>query len=166
MSNSPTIFASLRDFTKGGVETIHGTASHYAFSNVFEVASRSKPFERVAVARNLKFVLEAARAEGPSPWFAAAHDESVLVMDGTVLIQFIRPSVPVVDPNSEGAIALSSEPSGARMGWIRASRGHMALLPAGCAYQFTSEGSPGALLFQSIKGPLTVERWKDICQVA
>lgn len=166
MSNSPTVFASLADYTKGGVETINDNPKHYAFSNVFEVAAHSRPYERVAVARNLNYVLEAARAEGDSPWFAAAHDESVLVMDGSVLIQFIRPNVPLVKPDSEGAVAVQGTPTGTRMGWIRATRGHMALLPAGSAYQFQASGQPGALLIQSVAGPLTVERWNDICQTA
>lgn len=166
MNNSPTVFASLADFSKGGVETIDDNPKHYAFSNVFDVAARSGPYERVAVARNLNYVLEAARAEGVSPWFAAAHDEAVLVMDGRVLIEFIRPGLPVVAPESTGARALAETPKGTRMGWVRAARGHMTLLPAGCAYRFTAEGRPGALLFQTIAGPLTIERWADICQVA
>jgi hypothetical protein len=166
MNNSPTVFASLADYSKGGVETIDGNPKHYAFSNVFEVASRSAPYERVAVARNLNYVLEAVRAEGVSPWFAAAHDEAVLVMDGQVLVEFIRPGLPVVAPESVGARALEQAPQGTRMGWVRAGRGHMTLLPAGSAYRFTAEGRPGALLIQTIAGPLTIERWQDICQVA
>lgn len=166
MHNSPTVFASLADYTRGGVETINGNPRHYAFSNVFDVAAHSKPYDRVAVGRNLKYVLEAVRAEGDSPWFAAAHDESVLVMDGSVLIQFIRPSLPLVTPDDEGAIAVQGMPTGTRMGWIRAGRGHMALLPAGSAYQFKALDRPGALLIQTIAGPLTIERWNDICQTA
>jgi hypothetical protein len=166
MQSSPTVFAGIGSYAKGGVHALDDTAKHYAFSNVFDVAAHSAPYERVAVGRNLKYVLEAVRAEGTSPWFAAAHDESVLVMDGEVLIQFIRPSLPVVVPDSEGAIRLEQEPSGTRLGWIRAGRGHMALLPVGTAYQFSSTGSPGALLIQTIAGPQTIERWADICQVA
>jgi hypothetical protein len=166
MQNNPTVFAGIDGYSKGGVHAINDAAKHYAFSNVFDVAAHSAPYERVAVGKNLKYVLEAVRAEGTSPWFAAAHDEAVLVMDGEVLIQFIRPTLPVVEPGSEGAIRLADQPQGTRLGWIRARRGHMALLPVGTAYQFRSIDRPGAMLIQSIAGPETVERWADICQVA
>ena len=49
------------------------------------------------------------------------------------------------------------------MGRIRAGRGHLTLLPAGAAYRFSAE-APGVVLFQSIDGPLTIERWAEICQ--
>jgi hypothetical protein len=49
------------------------------------------------------------------------------------------------------------------MGWIKARRGHMALLPKNAAYQFRSS-APGVLLIQGIKGDATIERWGDICQ--
>ncbi len=165
MQNSQTVFGSLGQYVKGGVQAIDANPKDYAFSNVFDVASRSKPYEKVAVGKNLKYVLEAVRADGTSPWFAAAHDESVLVMDGEVLIQYVRPSVPVVPPESEGTVKLADQPAGTRMGWVRARRGHMALLPAGSAYQFQST-RPGVLLLQTIAGRETVERWADICQTA
>lgn len=161
-----TVFASVDHYTKGGVEVIDDNAKDYAFSNVFDVAAHARPYERIAVGKNLKYVLEAVRAEGESPWFAAAHDEAVLVMDGDVLIQYVRPGIPVVAPGSEGAVRLAARPNGTSMGWVRARRGHMALLPAGCAYQFTAHGRPGALLMQTIAGPETLERWADICQTA
>jgi hypothetical protein len=163
---SHTVFASLDHYTKGGVEVIDDNPKDYAFSNVFDVAARSKPYEKVAVGKNLKYVLEAVRAEGESPWFAAAHDEAVLVMDGDIRIQYIQPSMPVVPPGSEGTIRLAEQPAGKRMGWIRAKRGHMALLPAGSAYKFEAFGRPGALLMQTIAGPETIERWANICQTA
>jgi hypothetical protein len=49
------------------------------------------------------------------------------------------------------------------MGWVKARRGHMALLPKGAAYQFRS-AKPGVLLQQTILGDFTVERWDEICQ--
>ena len=68
-----TRFGSLDHFEKGGVEAINDDPRNYAFSNVFEVASKSEPYEKVAVAKNLKYVLEAVRAEGTSPWYTAAR---------------------------------------------------------------------------------------------
>ena len=58
---------------------------------------------------------------------------------------------------------LDKEPSGKKMGWVKARRGHMTLLPKGAAYQFRS-AKPGVLLQQTIKGDFTIERWADICQ--
>jgi hypothetical protein len=164
MHTSHTEFGSIEHYRKGGVEVIDDRAKDYAFSNVFEVAAKSQPYERVAVAQNLKYVLEAARAEGTSPWFTNAHDEAALVMDGEVLVHYIKPDVPLVPPDTEGGVRLRQEPAGRRMGWVRARRGHMVLLPAGAAYQFEAGSRPGALLLQTIKGRETVERWADICQ--
>jgi hypothetical protein len=64
MASYQTRFGSLEHYEKGGVEAINDDPRHYAFSNVYEVASKSGPYEKVAVARNLKYVLEAIRAEG------------------------------------------------------------------------------------------------------
>lgn len=166
MHTTHTVFGSLDHYSKGGVQAIDDDPKDYAFSNVFEVASHAKPYEKVAVGKNLKYVLEAVRADGVSPWFAAAHDEAALVMDGDVLVQFIRPTVPAVPPAKEGTVKLDHEPSGERMGWVRARRGHMVLLPAGAAYQFQANAQPGVLLIQTIQGDETIERWADICQTA
>ena len=159
-----TVFGSLNDYAKGGVEVIDDDPKHYVFSNVFEVARTAKPYEKVAVAQNLKYVLEAVRAEGDSSWYAAAHDEAALVMDGNVEVHFIMPNAPVVPADKEGTVRLSGEPQGQSMGWVRARRGHMVLLPKGAAYQFRSPDGPSVLLTQTIKGDCTVERWADICQ--
>jgi hypothetical protein len=163
MSNQPTVFGSLKHYQKGGVEIIDADPKHYVHSNVFEVASKSKPYEKVCVAQNLQYVLEAVRAEGSSPWFETAHDECALVMDGEVEVHYIKPEHPAVAAGHEGAIKLSAQPHGKNMGWVKVRRGHMALLPKGSAYQFRS-ATPGVLLLQTIKGSLTLERWADICQ--
>jgi hypothetical protein len=161
-----TVFGSLKQWEKGGVQTISANPKHYVFSNVFEVASKSKPYERVAVAQNIKYVIEAVRAEGNSPWFAADHDESAIAMDGEIEVHLIKPDQPAVAAGTEGAVKLTGEPKGKKMGWVKLRRGHMALLPKGSAYQFRNSGEPGVLLVQTIKGPSTVEKWAEICQVA
>jgi hypothetical protein len=99
------------------------------FSNVFDVASKSKPYEKVAVGKNLRYVLEALRAEGDSPWFAAAHDEAALCMDGEIEVHFVKPERAQVPPDKEGSVKLSGQPEGKNMGWVKIRRGHMALLP-------------------------------------
>ncbi len=90
-----TNFGSLANYEKGGVQVVDDDPKHYMFSNVFEVASKSKPYEKVAVGMNLDYVIEALRAEGDSPWFAAPHDESALIMDGEVEVHLIKPDVPL-----------------------------------------------------------------------
>jgi len=166
MSSQQTFFGSLENYRKGGVETIDDNPKNYAFSNVFEVASTSKPYEKVAVGKNLKYVIEALRAEGTSPWFAAAHDEAALVMDGELEVHYVKPDQPVVAAGKEGTVKLSGEPTGKKMGWVKVRRGHMALLPAGAAYQFRNPGKPGVLLVQTILGENTIEKWTEICQTS
>lgn len=166
MSTQQTFFGSLENYRKGGVETIDDNPKNYAFSNVFEVASTSKPYEKVAVGKNLKYVIEALRAEGNSPWFAAAHDEAALVMDGELEVHYVKPEQPLVAAGKEGTVKLSAEPTGKKMGWVKVRRGHMALLPAGAAYQFRNPGKPGVVLVQTILGENTIEKWAEICQTS
>jgi hypothetical protein len=63
-SNFQTVFGSLRDYTKGELQIIDDDPKNYAFSNVFDVASKSKPYEKVVVAINLGYVLEAGARRG------------------------------------------------------------------------------------------------------
>ena len=158
-----TVFGSLNKFEKGGIHIIRDNPRNYAFSNVFEVASRSRPWEKVAVGRNMEYVLEAVRAEGTSPWYAAAHDEFALVMDGVVEVELVALDAPVVAADKEGSVRLAGEPGGRPMGRIVARRGHMALLPANAAYRMHAD-RPAAVLLQTIAGDDTVERWAEICQ--
>jgi hypothetical protein len=163
MGSYHTVFGSLDHYEKGGVQVIDDDPKHYVFSNCFEVASKSKPYEKVAVGQNLKYVIEAIRAEGVSPWYSNAHDEAVLVMDGEVEVHLVQPDKPLVAEGKEGSVRLAEEPAGKKMGWVKARRGHMTLLPKGAAYQFRS-AKPGVLLQQTIKGDFTIERWAEICQ--
>jgi hypothetical protein len=163
MASYQTRFGSLEHYEKGGVEAINDDPRRYAFSNVYEVASKSGPYEKVAVARNLKYVLEAIRAEGTSPWYTASHDEAAIVMDGEVEIRLVKLDTPAVAEAHEGTTMLEGTPQGRRTGHIVARRGHMALLPKGAAYQFHA-AKAGVILLQTVQGDLTVECWKDICQ--
>jgi hypothetical protein len=158
-----TRFGSLQHYEKGGVQVINDDARHYVFSNIFEVASKAEPYEKIAVGKNVKYVLEAIRAEGTSPWYTAAHDEAAIVMDGEVEIRLVKLDTPAVAEGHEGTTALEGNPKGKRMGYIVARRGHMALLPKGAAYQFHAV-KPGVIILQTIQGDLTVERWNEICQ--
>jgi hypothetical protein len=166
MSQPTTRFGSLDHWEKGGVEIIDDDPKHYVFSNVFEVASRAKPYEKVAVGKNIEYVIEAIRAEGVSAWRAPAQDEFALVMDGEVEIHLSKLADPGVVPSgTSGSVELAAPPTGKRMGRVRARRGHMTLLPVGAAYQFRAR-RPSVILLQTLAGPDTVERWEEICQTS
>jgi hypothetical protein len=163
-----TQFASLQNYKKGGVQVIDDDARHYVFSNLFEVAARAAPYERIAIGKNFEYVIEVIRAEGSSPWFSCAHDEFALSMDGRIEIHLINLTDPgrFIAPDSQGAHRLATElPDGRKMGRIILSRGHMALLPAGSAYRFQAD-APAAVVFQTLQGPLTVEKWSEVCQTS
>lgn len=163
MSDYTTVFGSLDNYRKGGVAIIDDDPRNYVFSNLFEVAQRSQPYERVAVGKNFQYVIEAVRAEGTSPWFAAAHDEFALCMDGSVEVHLVKLADPgLVPAGHQGAIRLDDNPEGRKMGRIVLGRGHMALLPKGAAYRFHAD-RPGVLMIQTIEGPLTIQRWAEIC---
>ena len=165
MSRFTTQFGSLDAFEKGRVEVIDDDPRHYAFSNMFDVASRARPYEQVAVGKNRQYVLEVLRAEGTSAWRTCSHDQSALVMEGQVTVELVQAGAeqqPAAD--QEGSVPLpAGEPTGARMGSVVARHGHMVLLPANAAYRFSAE-QPGVLLIQTIEGRDTRYRWAEICQ--
>lgn len=161
-----TRFGSLSNYEKGRVEPIDDDVKHYAFSNCFEIASKSKPYEKVVFGQNQIYVLECLRAEGESPWYTCAHDEFALVMDGEVEVHLVQLEAPqqVSDADKNGAVLVEGTPRGKKMGWMKLKRGHQALLPKNTAYQFRS-AKPGVVILQTCKGDLSIERWSDICQV-
>jgi len=167
-----TRFGSLADHHKGRVEVIDDDPKNYVFSNVFDVASRAAPWERVCVAKNFEYVIEAVRADGESPYWTARHDEFVLCMDGeteVVLHQLDEPARAAVGRDGAHRLDALSSGKGAghavgkKMGRIVLGRGHMALLPKHSAYRFRA-AAPAALMVQTIEGPETIFRWRDICQ--
>jgi hypothetical protein len=160
-----TVFGSLEAYQKGNIVVIDDDPKNYVFSNIYETAARSAPYERVCSAKNFEYVIEVSRAEGQSGWYACAHDEFVVCMDGEVEVHLVKLDAPhaAIDMTIEGAQWLDDLPQGQRMmGRIVLRRGHMALLPAGAAYRFES-AKPGVIMFQTIQGPATVEKWADIC---
>ena len=166
MAQHATRFGSLEQFEKGGVEVINDDARNYVFSNIFEVASRAMPYEKVAVGKNIEYVIEAIRADGTSGWRAAGHDEFALVMDGEVEVRLRQLSEgQQAAEDVEGSIAVEGEPEGAPMGRVKARRGHMTLLPAGAAYQFHAD-RPSVILMQTIGGRDTVYKWAEIIQTS
>jgi hypothetical protein len=161
-----TVFGSLSSFVKGDIEIINDDVKSYAFSNVFDVAARSAPYEKVVVAKNRQYVIETLRAEGTSDWFSAAHDEFAIVMDGRVEIELVKLDFPgtVVPPGVEGSVKLAGSPVGRNMGFMRLGRGHQALLPPRAAYRFRSTSGIGVIVLQTILGPHSVQKWSGICR--
>jgi hypothetical protein len=164
MSAFRTVFASLDDYVKGNLEIVSDDPKNYAFSNVFDVAAHSKPYEKVVVALNLGYVIETLRAEGTSDWYAAAHDEFAVVMDGEVEVELVKLDAPerIVPQDKQGSVRVPGTPVGKKMGYIKCKRGHQALLPKGAAYRFRAS-KPGVLLLQTILGDLSVQKWAQIC---
>lgn len=162
-----TKFGSLDRYEKGGVQPISDDVRNYAFSNCFEIAGKSRPYEKVVFGQNQIYVLETLRAEGESPWYTCAHDEFALVMDGEVEVHLVKlgPSQTVPDAEKNGAILVEGSPQGPKMGWMKLQRGHQALLPKNTAYRFRA-AQPGVVVLQTCKGDLSIERWAEICQTA
>lgn len=166
MSQYNTQFASIDEYDSGSITVISDdNKKNYVFSNMFEVAAKSAPYERVAVAKNFEYVIESVRAEGTSAWYTAAHDEFAVAMDYPVTVELVKLEDPdaAVDPESEGAHKIDGEPKGAKMGTIKLSQGHMALLPVGAAYRFIAD-NPATLMVQTIDGPETMHKWAEFCQ--
>ncbi|MGN5533898.1 MULTISPECIES: hydroxyquinol 1,2-dioxygenase [unclassified Acinetobacter] len=157
-----TKFGSLDNYEKGSIQLVSGEATNYAFSNVFEVAANAQPYEKTVVGKNLKFVIESVKADGVSPWYTASHDEFVIVLDGEVRVDFLKLNEELVSPAQEGTHLAGDKPNGKAMGYALLKQGHQAILPAGSAYRFETS-KPAVLLIQTIQGPLSLEKWNEIC---
>ena len=160
MTEFQTVFGSLKDYTKGELLIINDNPKYYTFSNVFDVANRSKPYEKVIVAINLEYVIETLRAEGTSDWYTAPHDEFCVVMDGEVEVELVQLDAPMTA--GKGSVKVQGDPKGRKMGRLKLKRGHQGLLPHGAAYRFKAN-NVSVMLLQTIKGPLSVEKWAEIC---
>jgi hypothetical protein len=156
-----TQMGSLASYTKGSIE-LNDDLKHYAFSNIFEVCSKAKPYVRTMVASNLEYAAEAIRAEGKSPWYTSPHDEFAIVMDGEIEFTFFELTDAEKPSHKAGAVRLGGEPKGKRMGRVIARRGHEVLLPHGAAYQLNA-AKPSVVLVQTSAGPESVENWSEIC---
>ena len=156
-----TQVASLDSYDKGTIE-LNDDLTHYAFSNIFEVAGASAPFERVMVTSNLEYCVETVKVEGESPWYTAPHDEFAIVMDGEIEFTFFQLEEDEKPTHEAGASRLSAAPKGKRMGKVVARRGHEVLLPQGAAYQMKSS-QPSVTIMQTLAGPESIEKWSEIC---
>ena len=101
------------------MQIIGDDVKHYAFSNCFEIASKSKPYEKVVFGQNQIYVLETIRAEGTSPWYTCAHDEFALSMDGEVDIHLVKldaEQTTCPTPSTTAPCLVKGEPKGAADG--------------------------------------------------
>ena len=126
----------------------------------------SRPWEQVAVGQNRQYVLEVVRAEGTSGWRTCGHDQSALIMDGTVVVELAQPAPQQHAPEGQqGSVGVVGVPGGAWMGRVTAGRGHLVLLPGGACYRMVAQ-RPGVVLVQTIAGQDTAFRWQQICQTS
>jgi hypothetical protein len=162
MTGYVTRFGSLESFEKGSIEIIDDEPRHYTFSNIFEVASAARPWEKVAVGKNMEYVVEVIRAEGTSGWRTAAHDEFPLIMDGEVTIELVKLDEPACTADKNGSVALEGEPVGRAHGphrvppWPHGPAAGQRRLPHD---RRASVGRP----LQTTLGDDTIERWAEIC---
>ena len=106
-----THVGSLDAYDKGTIE-LADDLRKYAFSNIYEVAGKAAPFERVAVVQNLEYAAEVIRVEGDSPWYAAPHDEFAIVMDGEVVFRFVKLEDDQVPSHEGGAVRFGGVSNG------------------------------------------------------
>ncbi len=66
----------LCQYEKGGVEVIKDDPRNYVFSNVFEVASKAKPYEKVAVGKNI-YCSRSSAALPAQPEFGGGSEGAV-----------------------------------------------------------------------------------------
>jgi hypothetical protein len=163
MTAYETKFGSLESYARGRVVVVDDDPRNYAFSNVYEVAKNAAPFEKIAVGKNLEYVLEVVRVEGDSPWRSPGHDEFALVMGGEVTFSFVDLPADAITRPERGSVELPGAPAGPSMGTVVARRGHMTLLPKGSAYRY-SASAPAVLLIQTAECADTRYRWSEICQ--
>ena len=164
MGKYQTDFGSIHKFKKGGVTVIDDDAKKYVFSNIFEVASKAKPYERMAVAKNFEYVIEAVRAEGTRPGTRPRMTNSSCrwTAKSRSIWSSWTTRIPPSIPRAK-APTLEGHPDGKKMGRLVLRQGHMALLPVGAAYRFQRR-SACTLMIQTIDGPETVHKWAEICQ--
>ena len=160
MNDTTTEFGSLTNYRKGGIEVIAGRPSEYAFSNAFEVAAKAAAWEKIVVGKNLDYVVEVIRAEGTSPWYVNGHDEFAVVLDGEVRVEYV--ALDDAMKVGQGTHLLGRDPKGKPMGHVVLRRGHQTILPEGRAYRFSAK-APSVFLQQTILGPLSIQKWSDIC---
>lgn len=158
-----TVFASIDNYQKGGIECLNEDPKRYAFSNIYEVAATNAPYDRIVVAKNLDYTIETLRAEGTSDWYVCSHDEFAVAMDYDLEVHYIKlADDSIVNEDKDGAVKLKGNPEGRKMGRAFLKRGHMALLPEKIAYRFHAN-RPSTLMVQSILGEEAIEKWSEIC---
>ncbi len=163
MTTYVTKFGSLDDYTKGEIDVIHDNPKHYAFSNIFEVASSAKPWEKVAVGKNMEYVLEVIRAEGTSEWRTCAHDEFPLCMDGEVQVELVHLDTPLAADGQARFDRNRRRAGGCGDGSHRAAPRPHGAAAGELGLPVPRSTRPSVILLQTILGDDTVERWAEIC---
>jgi len=157
-SKNLPLSATMARHEKGGVDIVdpRENVKRYVYSNVYEIGTRAKPYEKLAVAKNGPYVVECIVAEGVMPqWRLQPHDEFLVCLEGEVRVEFIEPRV-------ELPAGGHTEVPGETVGYIIVREGNLCLLPKGIAYQF-SASRRSLLLQQAKQSEDTVFDWENIC---
>ncbi|MEM8590143.1 MAG: hypothetical protein AAGG65_18955 [Pseudomonadota bacterium] len=76
MTTCETLFDSIDNYVRGGVEVVDDRPRNYAFSKVFKVAAKSTPYRRVAVTGNLGPVFGTTYHHGQFEMFVGTTTEA------------------------------------------------------------------------------------------
>jgi len=157
-SKDHPLAGSIAQHRKGGVELVdpREQVRRYVYSNVYDIAARAKPYEKLAVAKNGPYVVECLVAQGVMPqWRLQPHDEFILCLEGEVRIDFLEPRTELPPGNHANV-------PGEELGYIVVREGNLCLLPKGMAYKLSA--SRRSLLLQQAKQSAdTVFAWEEIC---
>jgi hypothetical protein len=134
MATYTTTFGSLDDYEKGGVEVINDDPRPTSSRTCSRSRATPKPYEKVAVAKNMEYVLETIRAEGtsrvaghPARRVRARHRRHRRV-------ELLDPTDPR-RPRCGRLDRVDGEPDGTRMGRSRRRAG-TGVAAAGRCYRF------------------------------
>ena len=123
MSEFQTVFGSLNDYTKGELKIINDDPKHYVFSNIFDVATKSKPYEKVVGGRSTSSTSSKPSAPKACPTgLQRRTTKFAIIMDGEVRIDLVKldnAEQPWSPPTSRAPSRSRANPSARR--WVISS---------------------------------------------
>ena len=164
-----TKFGSLQHYEKGGVQPIADDVKNYAFSNCFEIASKSKPYEKVVFGQNQIYVLECA-ARRRHVALVHLRARRVRARDGRrgrdPPGQARRRARRCPTRTRTARSCVKGEPQGPEDGLDEAPARPPGAAAEKHAPTSSASAQPGVVVLQTCKGDSRVERWAEICQTA
>ncbi len=161
-----TQFGSLDRYEKGGVQTISDDVKNYAFSNCFEIASKSKPYEKVVFGQNQIYVLEMP-ARRRRVALVHLRARRVRARDGRRGGDPPRQAAGRADRARRRAQRRRAGQGRAQGREDGLDEDRRAATRACCRRtpRISSRAAkPGVVVLQTCKGDFSIERWAQICQ--